>query len=95
LEVVHLGSDRPRRFGRHPDVGIAHIAEVDAGGGRVIERDFRKRVEEKLAYSSVSSPVRPEQRRDHRRRQLLLAQEDLVPLSPALVNCRSVELAEW
>jgi hypothetical protein len=46
------GSDRPCRFGRHPDVRIGHIGEVDAGGGGVIERDFRKRDEEKLAHAS-------------------------------------------
>ena len=53
VEVVLLGKRDPFISGRHPDLRIAHIPHVDAGGSHVIERDFRKRDEGKLAYFSV------------------------------------------
>ena len=50
--LVRWGSDRRRSFGRHPHVGIAHLAEsVAAEGG--LKPDFRNRYEEKPTYSWV------------------------------------------
>jgi hypothetical protein len=43
-----LGSDRPVRFERRRDVRVDRIEELDAAGGRRIERDFRKHQEEKF-----------------------------------------------
>jgi hypothetical protein len=51
LVLVLWGSERPCRFARRPGVRIARIGEVDAGGGRVIERDLRKADEEKPTYA--------------------------------------------
>ncbi len=51
--VVRWGSDRCRRFRRHPHVGIAHLAESVAAECGVLEPDFRNRYEEKPTYSSV------------------------------------------
>jgi hypothetical protein len=51
--VVRWGSDRRRRFRRHPHVGIAHLAESVAAECGVLEPDFRNRYEEKSTYSSV------------------------------------------
>lgn len=51
--LVFLRKRPSASWRRDRNLRIEHIGDVDAGGGSVLERDFRKRAEEKLAYASV------------------------------------------